>query len=100
MRKNIAKVIEGFKTGVAVQGDVKRTCFTDGRNIYSYNMLIAKRFSANFGGDMIVVISDEYSPSVTTTKHIRAVVSAFDGVAKIVHKDSILTWDFKFSGNY
>lgn len=73
MRKNIAKVIEAFKSGKEAQGDSKRTCWTDGRNLYSYNMLIAKRFSDNFGGEMIVVIAREYGPSPTTRNQISAV---------------------------
>jgi len=98
MRKNIQKVIQAFKDGKAIQGDSKRTCWTDGRNLYSYNMLLAKRFD-NGSKDMIVVISEEYSPSRTTTAQIRAIISECDN-AQIVREGSILTWDFKFNSSY
>ncbi len=40
MRKNIEKVIEAFNAGKAMRGD---SCSTTGNEIYSYNMLIARR---------------------------------------------------------
>ena len=97
MRKNVSKVVEAFKVGKAIKGDSKGTIHTDGHNIYSYNMLIAKHFD-NGGKPMYVIISDEYSPSVTTTKHIRQIQSELPH--HIVRKDSILTWDFKFNSSY
>jgi len=98
MRKNIQKVIQAFKDGKAIQGDSKRTCWTDGRNLYSYNMLLAKRFD-NGGTDMIVVIDESYAPSRTTKAQIRAIMGDIPN-AQIVSEGSILTWDFKFSSSY
>lgn len=95
MRKNVNKVVEAFKLGKAAKGDSKGTIRTDGRNIYSYDMLVAKRFSDNYGKEMYVVISDEYSPSITTTKHIRQIQSSLPSYQN-VREGSILTWDFKF----
>lgn len=101
MRKNIAKVITAFKAGKAVQGDSKRTCWTDGHNLYSYNMLIAKRFDwLDFGKEdrpkeLFVVIDRKYGPSKTTRMHIDEVLGEFP-YAQIVSENSVLTWDFKF----
>jgi hypothetical protein len=100
MRKNCIKVIEAFKLGKAAQGDSKRTIWTDGKgNIYSYNMLIAKRFKDSKGQDMIVVIDRSYAPSATTRNKVDAVMASFPNAA-IVREGSILTWDFKFNSSY
>lgn len=99
MRKNIANVIVAFKEGRAIQGDSKKTCYTDGRNLYSYGMLLAKRFTDSCGKEMIVVIGEEYAPSITTKKQIRSIMAGCTD-AMIVREGSNLTWDFKFSGNY
>lgn len=41
MRKNIAKVLQAFKAGIAGYGDSKRTCWTNGNILYSYALPIA-----------------------------------------------------------
>lgn len=99
MRKNIAKVIKAFKEGRAVKGDSKGTCYTDGRNVWSYNMLIAKRFTDNYNEDMIVIIDPEYAPSTTTRSQIRALMTECPQ-SGLVREGSCLTWDFKFNKIY
>lgn len=97
MRKNIAKVIKAFQAGKAIKGDSKGTCRTDGYNVWSYNMLIAKKFNDN-GRDMYVLIDREYGPSKTTRMQIDAIFKELQGKnLHIVREGSILTWDFKFS---
>lgn len=105
--KDFQKVFKAFSEGKeAIGGKVTMSgfssalssaprCRTDGHNFWSYNMLIAKRFSDNFGGEMIVVIAREYGPSITTRRHIDALMSVCPK-AQIVREGSILTWDFKF----
>lgn len=95
MRNNIAKVIKAFKEGKAIKGDSRGTCQTDGRNIWSWNMLLAKRFTDNSGKERIVVIGEEYAPSITTKKQIMSIMEACPE-AVIVREGSVLTWDFKF----
>ena len=103
--KDFKKVFQGFIDGKEVTGGKVTMggsgvrCRTDGRNFWSYNMLIAKRFSDNFGGEMIVVIAREYGPSNTTRRHIDALMIVCPR-AQIVREGSILTWDFKFNSGY
>ena len=99
MRKNCIKVLEAFKVCKAAKGDSKRTIWTDGHNIYSYRMLIAKRFSDGSGGERIVIIDRSYAPSATTRNKIDA-VRAYYPNAGTVTENSVLTWDFKFSSSY
>lgn len=99
MRKNVIKVLEAFKLGKKAQGDSKRTIWTDGQAIYSYRMLIAKRFSDGNGGERIVIIDRKYAPSATTRNKIDGVRHYYPN-AGTVTENSILTWDFKFSGSY
>jgi hypothetical protein len=100
MRKNCIKVIEAFQKDKAAQGDSKRTIWTDGEGrIYSYNMLIARKFKDNFGGEMVVIIDRSYAPSATTRNKIDA-VRAYYPNAGTVREGSILTWDFKFNSSY
>lgn len=100
MRKNLSKVVEAFKLGKAAQGDSKRTIWTDGHNVYSYSMLIAKRFTDNSNKVMFVVIDRSYGPSKTTKMQIDGIRNALEPNVSIVSKDSCLTWDFKFSSSY
>jgi len=72
MRKNMAKVIEAFKSGRAAIGDTKRTCSTDGNTIWSYAMPIAWR---NPDGT-IGVVAYEKAPSQTTRTQVRACMVA------------------------
>jgi hypothetical protein len=77
MRKNIEKVIKAFTSGVSAQGDSKRTCWTDGNSIYSYNMVIAKKnpgFTSHYN---VTVINPECAPSRTTRGQIRAILKIF-----------------------
>lgn len=75
MRKNIAKVIAGFKEGKAVQGDSRRTCWTDGEAVFSYNMKIAKRIRG--AEDRILIVARECGPSMTTRMQISALCNSF-----------------------
>lgn len=68
MRKNIQKVLAAFAIGKAANGDAKRTCSTDGTEIFSYAMRIAWR---NPDGT-IEVVPYEDGPSRTTKSQIRA----------------------------
>jgi hypothetical protein len=104
--KDFQKVFKAFIEGKeAVGGKVSmgngsgRRCRTDGHNFYSYRMLVAKRFSDNSGKIMYVVIAEEYAPSNTTRRHVRALMNSLEQ-AQIVREGSIMTWDFKFTGNY
>jgi hypothetical protein len=104
--KDFQKVFQAFSEGKeAVGGKVSIgngsgvRCSTDGFNFWSYKMLIAKRFQDNCGKLMYVVIAEEYAPSNTTRRHVRALMNSLEQ-AQIVREGSILTWDFKFSGNY
>ena len=108
--KDFQKVFDAFSEGkeamggkVSMGGGSGVRCRTDGHNFYSYDMLVAKRFHwLDFGTQektLYVVIDREYGPSVTTKRHIDALMSVIDG-AQIVREGSIMTWDFKFSGNY
>ena len=76
MRKNIAKVIEAFKAGKSAQGDSKRTCWTDGEAVYSYNMIIAKRIR-NCTDDRILIVQLACGPSKTTRSQIDALRNSF-----------------------
>ncbi len=66
MRKNAEKVLQAFAKGKPCNG---KTISTDGMNLYSYKMLIARTNNTN-GIDLL-----DYSqaPSATTRSHIRAV---------------------------
>ena len=64
MRKNAEKALKAFDAGQACRGE---TISTDGDNLYSYSMLIAKRF-----GKTVDIIAYEKAPSATTRSHIRA----------------------------
>lgn len=85
---------EGGKISFAGYGDGLK-CHTDGYNFYSYKMLVAKKFTDNSGKEMYVVIDRKYGPSITTRRHIDALMSQLKDV-RIVSEGSILTWDFKF----
>ncbi len=101
MRKNIAKVISAFKAGKTIKGDSKGTCRTDGNSIYSYSMLIAKKFLGNNGKPLYMVIAREYGPSITTKMQIDACMNELGNEGlQIVREESILTWDFKFNSTY
>lgn len=74
MRRNIAKVIEAFKVGKPAIGDSKRTCWTDGATIYSYQMPIAW-WESDLKNPHILrafVIDSNSGPSRTTKSQIRA----------------------------
>jgi hypothetical protein len=74
MRKNISKVIEAFKKGKPIVGDSKRTCWTDGATIFSYQMPIAwweSDLQHPFTLRARVVDVDD-GPSRTTKAQIRA----------------------------
>lgn len=66
MRKNIKTVIEAFQKAKPCYG---QTCRTDGNQIFSYDMLIAERLKDG----SIEIVNEYFSPSKTTTSHIRAV---------------------------
>lgn len=72
MRKNIATVICAFSQSDSAVGDSKKTCSTNGEEIYSYNMLIARRKD-----ERIQVIKKDRSPSRTTSMQVNAVMSSF-----------------------
>lgn len=76
MRKNCIKVIEAFKLGKAAQGDSKRTIWTDGEAVYSYNMKIAKRVR-NCTDDRILIVARDCGPSKTTRSQIDALCNSF-----------------------
>lgn len=64
MRKNILSVIEAFKAGKVKH---ERSCSTDGTNIRSYAVIIAKR-----NDDGTIWVDDTGGWSRTTTGQIRA----------------------------
>lgn len=104
--KDFKKVFQAFLEGkeavggkVSMGGGSGHRCRTDGNNLYSYNLLIAKRMTGYISPEIIVVLSEEYAPSRTTKRHIRAVMILCNR-AQIVRKESILTWDFKFNSSY
>lgn len=68
MRRNIEKVLKAFDAGKAAQGDTKRTCWTDGKTVYSYRMPIAWRDELG----TVVVVPYAAGPSRTTRSQIRA----------------------------
>lgn len=72
MRKNIAKVIEAFKAGKACKGDSKRTCWTDGKTIFSYDLAIA-----GYLPDGKTLWIHERNSTRTTNSQIKAVEIAF-----------------------
>jgi hypothetical protein len=67
MRANIAKVIAAFKQGKSAIGDSRRTCWTDGKTIFSYAMPICW-----YDQGKAVVVPYEDGPSRTTKMHIHA----------------------------
>ena len=76
MRKNAEKVVEAFKAG-------KRyyclTMYTDGQEVYSYFMLIAKRTSKG-----IELIEYNKAPSATTRTHVRALEITFPSAIRVI----------------
>jgi len=73
MRKNIAKVINAFTIGESCN---EKTCSTDGKIIYSYNLPIAKK--THYG----MLIRDRWTTK-TTNSQIAALKLKFPD-AKIV----------------
>lgn len=72
MRKNMLKVLEAFKDGREAIGDSKRTCWTDGKTIWSYDMPIAQRLFNETSPPTVEVIDREKGPSRTTRAQIAA----------------------------
>lgn len=72
MRKNIAKVIAAFKAGKSIKGDSKGTCWTNGEDIYSYRMKIARKWLGS-----VQVIDRDCGPSMTTRMQISAIKLSF-----------------------
>jgi hypothetical protein len=77
--KDFQKVFKAFIEGketvggkVSMGNGSGRRCRAEGNSFYSYNMLVAKRFSDNSGKIMYVVINRTYAPSNTTRRHIDA----------------------------
>lgn len=68
MRANIRRVIDAFLQGAAAVGDSRRTCRTDGRVLWSYDMPIADRTPSG----NIRLISRLAAPTNTTLSQIRA----------------------------
>jgi hypothetical protein len=68
MRKNVKKVIDAFIKGKPALGDAKKTISTDGKNIYSYKMLIATKLDFQ----TVALIPYASGPSQTTRSQIRA----------------------------
>lgn len=79
MRKNIRKVLEAFRYGSAANGDSKRTCSTDGKAVFSYNMKIAERDSHG----LIKIVPYAKGPSRTTRSQISAARSMFPEASDI-----------------
>lgn len=73
MRKNISKVIDAFMSRKPANGDSKRTCWTDGKTIYSYALPIARWESNGHVG-----VIPEGGLSRTTTSQVRACRLALD----------------------
>jgi len=69
MRKNMKSVIEAF---VNLKSKNEKTCHTDGTNIYSYNMLIAKRENGE-----IFILPYKKAPSNITRSQVRALKVTF-----------------------
>lgn len=63
MRKNITKILEAFVEG---KGAIQKTCRTDGKTIWSYNMPICQKLP---DGSIELV---ESGPSLTTNGQISA----------------------------
>jgi hypothetical protein len=74
MRVNAKKAIEAFTAGRAACGDSKRTIWTDGQRLFSYNMTIALRTAT---GRTVAIVAYEDGPSRTTKSHIRAAQVSF-----------------------
>ncbi len=68
MRKNILRVLRAFEQGQAAIGDSKRTCWTDGETVYSYDMPIMQRLP----NGAIEIVSYDTGPTRTTKAQIRA----------------------------
>lgn len=68
MRKNIQRVIAAFIAGKAASGDSKRTCWTNGTEVYSYALRIAWRLPSG-----AVHVIDPEGETRTTTSQIRAI---------------------------
>lgn len=83
MRKNIAKVIEAFKAGKAAKGDSKGTCRTDGTEVYSYRMCIARRLESG----RVAIVPECDAPSMTTKMQIRALMWEFRNQRTCEHTD-------------
>ncbi len=79
MRKNIEKVIAAFRRGESAIGDSKRTCHTDGRTVYSYDMPIAERRDNN----VVWVITLYSAPTATTRLQVRALEESFPYAPRI-----------------
>lgn len=82
MRKNIEKVINAFRAGKPAIGDSKRTCWTDGKTLFSYRMPIARHAKhANRG--RIVLVRYSAAPTVTTRAQIRACEESFPNAVRV-----------------
>ena len=77
MRKNIKKVIEAFELRRKAVGDSRKTCRTDGKNIYSYKLLIVKRHQCG----RISILPRSAGPSKTTRSQIDACWEYFSRLA-------------------
>ena len=84
MRKNISRVLEAFKLG---KPKSEPHLMTDGRTVFSYEMPIAARLPDG----RIAVVDRGFSPSATTSAHIRPFEDA--------HPDRVKCSGIRLSGN-
>lgn len=83
MRKNIEKVIRAFEAGGTHN---EKTCRTDGRSVWSYNMPIAFK-GAGSKSDIVYVIDRSEAPSVTTRGQIDAVTNSLPDIVTLSYQD-------------
>ncbi len=83
MRKNIAKVIQAFEAGGT---HTEKTCRTDGRSVWSYNMLIAFKGTGS-KSDIVYVIDRTEAPSNTTRGQIDAIRNNVADVVTLSGRD-------------
>jgi hypothetical protein len=67
-RKNMQRVLEAWEQGRGAVGDSKRTCWTDGETVWSYDMPIMQRL----GDGRVEVIARKQGPTNTTRSQIAA----------------------------
>lgn len=88
MRKNMARVIAAFKNQERARGDATGTCSTDGHNVWSYDMLIARR---DLKG-RVYVVNRKASPLRTTSSQIDALMLTFpDAIVFGAPKPDVVT---------